>query len=185
MTNHKVPKQTVEGAAVRADLLLHLVAATFTVVRHAVDVGPGGRVGLGGEGGVGSQRHSVHIGQLHPLVGINKARPKPVGELNGPNAQHQAQVTEHHQPLDVMGVAGFLNPAYGVAHAGHLGAVGVPEKIRQRLVGSKAIGLPKPRHAQVVHPADELPPTNHLADEALHRVERRRAFLVSLQGSLN
>ena len=185
MANHEVPKQAVEGAAVRADLLLHLVATALAVVRHAVDVGSRGRIGLGGEGGIGSQRHPMHIGKLHPLVGIDKARPEPVGELNGTNAEHQAEIAKHHQPLDVVSIAGFLNPTHRIADTGHLGAVWIPEEVRQRLVGSKSIGLPETGHAQVVDPADELPPADHLADEAFHRIERSQALVLGLKGPIN
>ena len=72
-------------------------------VRHAVDVGGAGDVGLGGgEAAVGVGGHAEDVGLDDPVVGVDVGEPEPVGELARGEAAEVGEVGEDHQAGDVV-----------------------------------------------------------------------------------
>ena len=62
-----------------------------------------------------------------------------------PHAQQQAELPQHHQPLDVMRVAMLDRVADGLVQAAHIGLAG-PEEAWHRQIGVECISLGVIRH---------------------------------------
>ncbi len=93
--------------------------------------------------------------------------------LVGPDAEQQRKQAEHHEALDVVRIGVVDQLPDGVAQAGHLRLAG-PHEGRHLQIGIQRVQLRIGRHLAPVDAADELPPTQDLANEALHGIERRR-----------
>ena len=71
--------------------------------------------------------------------------------------------------------------ADGRLHAGHVG-LARPIPLGQVAGVAVVVGLGHVRHVEPIHAANELPPAQHLADEALDTRQRQAACVVSLLG---
>ncbi len=75
VAGQEVPVQRGVRTGRVADRLSRIVAATGAVVRHALDVAPAGRVGLGDHApAVGVLAHAQHVGQFRPLHRVDIKR---------------------------------------------------------------------------------------------------------------
>ena len=155
-------------------------------IAHAIEVGAPCDVGLGGHQlADGEGAHAEHIGLDDPVVGVGVGGPEPVGERAWRHVQQRAEVGEHHEPRDVVGVALFPHRADGVVEASEAargaapegdreGAVGVEERGRGGAVrveaGGGDVGVRWERAQAVgraMHVAHELAPAEDLTYEAL------------------
>ena len=80
-----------------------------------------GRIGLGRhDAAIGKQRHPQCIGQLDPLVGIEINTEIPVTHLGHAQPGNQRKIADHHQPLDVVGVAEIQRLSERLRQTAHL-----------------------------------------------------------------
>ena len=167
MPGEEIPVEHREGAGIRAAGRLRLVAAAPAGVAHAVDIGSGGAVGLGGHHtAVGILAHAECVGQFHPLHGIDIHRQIPAVDLLRPHPHEHGKQAGHHQPLNVVGVAISQCLAEGIPQTVHLRG-GRPEKLGQRSIGPEGVAGFILRHEVPVDAAHILAPANHLPDEPL------------------
>jgi spermidine synthase len=106
MARQEVPVQRGERAGAFAAALRGVVAAARAERAHALDVLPGGDVGLAAHhAAIGVLAHAEGIGQLDPFHGVDVHRQVPGVNLLGLHTQHQRVQAGDHQALDVVGVA--------------------------------------------------------------------------------
>ncbi len=72
----------------------------------------------------------------------------------------------------------------GLGYAAHLGLARIGPSW-QRAIGPKEVDLTILRHFQPVDSVNELPPTEDLSNETLHRIERGFAVAVGFFGCLD
>ena len=167
MAIDEVPVEGRERAGIRADRSTGVVRASRAVVAHPVDVGAARDVGLGGETRIGVLAHAHHVGCHDPVEGIDEQLQEPVIDLAWLDASEQSPVAEHHQPLDVVRMAGGQDLAERLAKAAHP-RLTRPVERRQVERVTEQVRLTESRHPGAVGVAQVLPPTQELPDEALH-----------------
>ena len=87
-------------------------------------------------------------------------------------AGQQREIADHHQALDVVRMRLRQGLSDGIGQAAHAHAAG-PEPIRQGRVVAEVIERHVAGHLRPVHATDVFAPSQDLADEALHRRQRR------------
>ena len=90
------------------------------------------------------------------------------------DAQQLGVEPDHHQPLDVVGIAEVERLAQCVGQARHRG-VPRPVEAGQIAGGLQRVRIRVARHLRPVHPAHVLAPAEDLADVALGRRQRHAA----------
>lgn len=149
--------------------------AAAAIVRHAVDVGARGRIGLGRHHpAIGMDGHAVGVRQFHPFEGVGVDREVPGVDLGGRDAGEQREIARHHQPLDVVRVGEILRLRDRLADTAHRRRR-APVEAGQRAGGAERVLRRIARHKVPVDAADVLSPAEDLADEAFHGIERGAA----------
>ena len=93
------------------------------------------------------------------------------------HAVELGEQAQHHEALDVVGVALLDDVAHGVRNAGHI-RFAVPQQRRYGLVVVQGVAVGVARHMRPVDAAHELPPAQDLAHEALDAVQRRLPLVI-------
>ena len=174
----KVPVQRVVRAGAVTHLELLVVVAAAAVVAHAVDVGGAAHVGLGGQqAAVGKLAHAHGVGHLHPFKGVDVHAQVPAVHGGGVESRQQREVADDHEALDVVGIgtARAIAPPHAAGSA--CGSCTGPEPLRQRRGVAQGVALVVAGHVGPVDAAHVFAPAQDLADEALHRRQRRGAGL--------
>ena len=100
-------------------------------------------------------------------MAINELALEPGGEGLGIEAGQEAVVGEHHQPLDVVGVARGLQLVQHRVHAGHAAAAELFQPGRQGPGGLEMVEVRIGGAEPVVEAVGVFPPAQDLADHAL------------------
>ena len=105
--------------------------------------------------------------------------PHPVDHLGGPHPGQEAEVAQHHQALDVVGVGPALDAVDGRRDAAHARRR-ARQRGRQGALGAERVLVAHAGHPQPVDAPHVLAPADHLADEALGRGDRHGPRAVRL-----
>jgi hypothetical protein len=127
--------------------------------------------------------HAQDVGGHDPVVAVDIHFVIPAEHVGRAGFGEEEKISQHHEALDVVGVAGGLELPDGVAHAGHAG-VAVVNPARQRALGAEGVGVEVAGHFFPVDAVDKFAPADDLAHEAFHRVERGSAGEVSGDGGV-
>ena len=87
----------------------------------------------------------------------------------GVHAEHQAIEARHHQPLNVVGIAGAKGLRDGLGHAAHFG-LRIPKKTGQWMRCAKGVELGIRGHLCPIDSSHVLAPAKHLPNKALGRL---------------
>ena len=186
MAHQEVPVECRERTGAFAFAQRRVVAAAGAVSgTHALDVFAGRHIRLAGhQPTIGVLAHAQRVGQLDPLDRIDIDREVPRMHLARLDAEHQRVQPRHHQALDVVRVAVAQGLLQRIAQAGHIGLAG-PVPGGQWLVCVERVEFDVGWHLRPVDAAHVLTPTEDLADEALHALQRRPARVVRGLGGLH
>jgi hypothetical protein len=100
---NEVPIKIIEWAGIRTGFLVGIEPAAAAVIAHLANICARGGVWFGRHvAAIGIQRHANHIGRHHPIVCVDVHLIEPAQCLLRINPGDQHEVTQHHQPLDVV-----------------------------------------------------------------------------------
>ena len=103
LPDQKLPVEVVERAGVLTRLLLHVVCAPRTKVRHSINVGAGRGIGLGRHlAAIRKNGHSQSVRHLNPLEGVGVDGQIPALDIARGDACQQGEISRDHQTLDVV-----------------------------------------------------------------------------------
>ena len=176
----------------------------FACVPHAFQVGRSADVRFGRHQWacrVGS--HRQHVWLDHPIVGVRKHGPEPIGQFPWSNPDQCAKVGEHHQTWDVMGPSVFeyrlghvieasqatFRPPVGLRKRnvvrkridrwGRIRPCAWPSACRSRRRAHADVNVLSQTLRGVVNVPNKFPPPEDLADETLLAVQGQiRLFYV-------
>ena len=127
MAIEEVPIESRQWAGIFARGPLRIVASSFAVVAHPIDVITTGAVRLGcHDPAVTVLAHSQRVGQADPIDRVSVHRHVPSMELIGVHAEQLCEQPQYHQPLNVMCVGGVDQQSHRVRDACHV-RLAVPE----------------------------------------------------------
>lgn len=185
MPVEKIPIERGERTGLVAGALSRVVPARLAIVAHLIDVMTARAVGLRADNtAVAVLAHPERVRQRHPVDCIQIHGHMPFMKLARMNAEQERIQPDHHQPLNMVGIAVIQDAHHRLPDTIHLG---LPMPIERGYVQvmTERVQPTIFRHMKPVDASHEFPPSQNLTDIALDALNRRAMVFISGHGRVD